>query len=71
VARKRTGLRNRFRDGANSTYGQRRKRNGSDLYGQPQAGQIEDIIAGHVLRYPVGQGQGSQKKLSIPPVDAD
>jgi hypothetical protein len=54
VARKRTGLRNRFRAGQRSTYAKRRRINGADLYGQPNQGQIEDIIAGHVVRYPVG-----------------
>lgn len=55
MARKRTGLRNRFRDGAGSTYGKRRKTNGSDLYGRPQNGHIEDIVAGRIIRYTVGQ----------------
>lgn len=54
MSRKQTGLRNRFRSGR-STYGKRRKLNGADYYGQPANGVCEDIVAGHVIRYPIGQ----------------
>lgn len=53
MARKRTGLRNKFRSGR-SSYAQRRRVNGADYYGKPVAGKIEDIIAGYVIRYSVG-----------------
>ena len=51
MARKRTGLRNRYRSGGRSTYSTERKARSSDMYGEYQNGrQVKnDVIAGHVL----------------------
>jgi hypothetical protein len=50
VSRKRTGLRNRFRNGR-GPYSINRKARTADMYGEYQNGKQvkQDVIAGHVL----------------------
>lgn len=50
MARKRTGLSNRFRSGR-STYSVRHKQRVADRYGQFRDGKCEDVIAGHRIEY--------------------
>lgn len=51
MARKRTGLRNRYRQGGRSTYSVERKARSADMYGKYQNGrQVKnDVVAGRAL----------------------
>ena len=50
MARKRTGLRNKYRSGR-STYSLKKKSRNKDHYGKFVGRFCEDIIAGHAVRY--------------------
>lgn len=53
MARKRSGLRNRYRAGGRSAYSVQRKARTADRYGEYANGRQvkQDVIAGHALRW--------------------